>query len=141
VAAIVVGWALAQSPRFLPGLTVEQAAASHDTLVAVVVAVLAGAVVLFPSLATLFRLVLHGRLDHAAPDASEPVVRDPRPIVPRRPALLLRLAGALLIVGIGLVNVANSELAHGIGAFFFVGFVAVAFRAALPAVQNAGQPE
>jgi cytochrome bd ubiquinol oxidase subunit II len=141
VAAIVVGWALAQSPRFLPGLTVEQAAASHDTLVAVVVAVLAGAVVLFPSLATLFRLVLHGRLDHAAPDASEPVVRDPRPIVPRRPALLLRLAGALLIVGIGLVNVANSELAHGIGAFFFVGFVAVAFRAALPAVQDAGQFE
>jgi cytochrome bd ubiquinol oxidase subunit II len=141
VAAIVVGWALAQSPRFLPGLTVEQAAASHDTLVAVVVAVLAGAVVLFPSLATLFRLVLHGRLDHAAPDVSEPVVRDPRPIVPRRPALLLRLAGALLIVGIGLVNVANSELAHGVGAFFFVGFVAVAFRAALPAVQDAGQFE
>jgi Cytochrome bd terminal oxidase subunit II len=62
VAAIVAGWGLAQSPRFLPGLTVEQATASHDTPVAVVVAVLAGAVILFPSLATLFRLVLRAPL-------------------------------------------------------------------------------
>ena len=50
VAAIVAGWALAQSPIFLPGLTVKQAAAPHDVLVAVTVAVLGGAVILFPSL-------------------------------------------------------------------------------------------
>ncbi len=58
VAAIVAGWALAQNPQFLPGLTVRQAAAPHDTLVAVVVAVVGGGVILFPSLATLFRLTL-----------------------------------------------------------------------------------
>jgi hypothetical protein len=95
------------------------------------VAVLAGAVVLFPSLGTLFRLVLRGRLDHARPDEAPPA-DEPRPIEPRRRALLVRVAAGLLIVGIGLVNVADSDLAHGIGAFFFVGFVAVAFRAALP---------
>src|SRR5439155_28801 len=43
VAAIIAGWALAQSPVFLEGLTVREAAAGRDTLVAVTVAVLAGA--------------------------------------------------------------------------------------------------
>src|SRR6266567_8014829 len=49
VAAIIAGWALAQSPVFLEGLTVREAAAGPDTLVAV----LAGAAILFPSLALL----------------------------------------------------------------------------------------
>jgi len=62
VAAIVAGWALAQSPQLLPGLTVKQAAAPHDTQVAVVVAILAGAALLGPSLVTLFRLALGGQL-------------------------------------------------------------------------------
>src|SRR6185312_8270890 len=66
VAAVVAGWALAQRPVLLKGLTVQQAAAPHDTLVLVVIAVLAGAVLLFPSLALLFRLVLAGRFDEAA---------------------------------------------------------------------------
>ena len=61
VAAVIAGWALAQNPVLLRGLTVQQAAAPHDTLVAVTVAVIAGAVILFPSLALLFRLVLRGR--------------------------------------------------------------------------------
>ncbi|MDX6473870.1 MAG: cytochrome bd ubiquinol oxidase subunit, partial [Gaiellaceae bacterium] len=39
VAAVVAGWALAQWPTILPGLDVRHAAAPHDTLVAVVVAV------------------------------------------------------------------------------------------------------
>src|SRR2546428_5096374 len=62
VAAIIAGWALAQSPVFLEGLTVREAAAGRDTLVAVTVAVLAGAAILFPSLALLFRLVIGGDL-------------------------------------------------------------------------------
>ena len=64
--------ALAQRPILLKGLTVQQAAASHDTLVVVVVAVLGGATILFPSLALLFRLVLQGRLDHAPEVARTP---------------------------------------------------------------------
>ena len=50
VAAIVVGWPLAQSPDFLPGLTLDEAAASDGVLVALLVSVAAGLVVLVPSL-------------------------------------------------------------------------------------------
>src|ERR671918_909689 len=62
VAAIVAGWAVAQRPFFLPGLTVSQAAAGRSTLIAVVIGVAVGAVVLVPSLALLFGLFLRGRL-------------------------------------------------------------------------------
>ena len=63
VAAVVVGWAAAQAPRFLPGMTVTQAAAGNSTLVALIIAVAGGAVVLVPSLVLLFTLFLRGRLD------------------------------------------------------------------------------
>ena len=63
VAAVVVGWAAGQAPRFLPGMTVVQAAASESTLLALVIAVACGSVVLIPSLALLFSLYLRGRLD------------------------------------------------------------------------------
>ena len=62
VALVVADWAFARWPTLLPGLTVDQAAAPHDTMVAVVVAVLAGAVLLFPALALLFTLTLRGHL-------------------------------------------------------------------------------
>jgi cytochrome d ubiquinol oxidase subunit II len=76
VAAVVVGWAAGQAPRFLPGMTVAAAAASRSTLVALVIAVACGAVVLVPSLALLFSLYLRGRLDtpeHPAPEDFVPV--------------------------------------------------------------------
>jgi cytochrome bd ubiquinol oxidase subunit II len=64
VAAIVVGWMLAQRPYVLPPkVTLEQAAASDATLSAVVIGVAAGMVILVPSLWWLYRLVLQGRLD------------------------------------------------------------------------------
>jgi cytochrome d ubiquinol oxidase subunit II len=64
VAAIVVGWMLAQRPYVLPPkVTLEQAAASDATLSAVVIGVAAGMVILIPSLWWLYRLVLQGRLD------------------------------------------------------------------------------
>jgi cytochrome d ubiquinol oxidase subunit II len=63
VAAVIAGWAAAQEPRVLPGLTVTQAAADRATLVATIVAVGAGGVILVPSLALLYSLVLRGRLD------------------------------------------------------------------------------
>src|SRR5205823_3894893 len=61
VAAVIAGWAVARWPTLLPGLTVYRAAAGHDTLVWIVVAVLGGGAILFPSLALLFRLTLTGR--------------------------------------------------------------------------------
>ena len=44
VGAIVAGWALAQQPQLLPGLTVEEAAAGDATIVALLVSLAIGAV-------------------------------------------------------------------------------------------------
>jgi cytochrome bd ubiquinol oxidase subunit II len=70
VAAVVVGWPAAQAPRFLPGMTVTQAAAGRSTLVALIIAVACGSAILVPALVLLFSLFLRGQLDtpesHAA---------------------------------------------------------------------------
>jgi cytochrome d ubiquinol oxidase subunit II len=63
VAAVVIGWAAAQAPRLLPGMTVTQAAAGRSTLVALVIGVACGSAILIPSLALLFTLFLRGSLD------------------------------------------------------------------------------
>jgi cytochrome bd ubiquinol oxidase subunit II len=68
VAAVIAGWAAAQEPRVLPGLTVSQAAAGRATLIATIVSVAVGAVILVPSLGLLYSLVLRGRLDTAVTD-------------------------------------------------------------------------
>jgi cytochrome d ubiquinol oxidase subunit II len=134
VAAIVAGWALAQSPEILPGLTVRQAAAPHDTLVAVLVAVLAGGALLFPSLGTLFRLTLRGHLDHAEPEQRPPPARGRELGEPQHARLLARAAIALLIAGFGFLNVAEAQWAHILGAACMLAFVATGFRVALPAL-------
>jgi cytochrome d ubiquinol oxidase subunit II len=63
VAAVVVGWAAAQTPRFLPGMTVTQAAAGRSTLIALIIAVACGSAILLPSLGLLYYLFLRGHLD------------------------------------------------------------------------------
>jgi cytochrome d ubiquinol oxidase subunit II len=132
VAAVIAGWALAQSPLFLPGLTIEAAAAPRATLIAVTVAVLGGAVILFPSLALLFRLVLSGRL--AEGGGREQVDLRPTPRLARasRQGLLARAALACLVAGIGLLTVAEAAWAHALGVVSLFGFVAFGFPAALP---------
>jgi cytochrome d ubiquinol oxidase subunit II len=136
VAAVIAAWGLAQEPVILPGLTLAQAAAPHDVLVAVTVAVLAGAVLLFPSLGLLFRLFLGGALgEPAAPPQSR--ATEPAPgSAPRgglAPGLLARLAGACLIAGIGLLNLADAPLAHVIGVPCLLAFIVLAFGALFPA--------
>jgi cytochrome bd ubiquinol oxidase subunit II len=126
VAAIVAGWALARWPTILPGLTIDQAAAGHDTLVWVVVCVLGGAVILFPSLAVLFRLALAGRFQAAENTVPDEIAQPLRAI---RPGLLARLAVALLIAGFGLLNLANADWAHAVGVVCLLCFVLVGFRA------------
>ena len=86
-------------------------------MVAVVVAVLAGAVLLFPALALLFTLTLRGHLGAHGAEA-EPVATAGQSGVAQLllgPTLGARLAVALLIVGIGLLNVADAPWAHAIG--------------------------
>jgi cytochrome d ubiquinol oxidase subunit II len=134
VAAIVAGWALAQAPRFLPGLTIEQAAAPHDVLVTTVVAIVGGAIILFPSLVLLFRLTLGGRLGHGA----EHVARVPGPrrelVLAAAPGLLGRVAAACLVAGFGLLTVAEAGWAHALGVVALFGFLVVGFAGAAPAL-------
>jgi cytochrome d ubiquinol oxidase subunit II len=133
VAAVVAGWALAQWPTVLPGLDIRQAAAPHDTLVAVVAAVLGGAAIVFPSLALLFRLTLTGRFDHGRPEQAAPStpVREQA-----RPALLVRLAVACLIVGFGLLTIADAAWAHALGVTALFAFVVVGFLALVPVEES-----
>jgi cytochrome d ubiquinol oxidase subunit II len=134
VAAVIAGWALAQNPLLLPGLTVRQAAAPHDTLVVVTVAVLGGALILFPSLGLLFRLVLGGRLDR---DAARDARRDPGPATAAAllspslaPGLLARAAGACLLAGFGFLTIAEAGWAHAIGVVALFGFMVCGVAAA-----------
>jgi cytochrome bd ubiquinol oxidase subunit II len=136
VAAIVIGWALAQQPVLLPGLTIHQAAAPHNTLVAVVIAVVAGGLIIFPSLALLFRLTLVGTLrgghgDHpVASDAPPPSARTL--IAVSTQGLLGRAAIACLVIGFGFLTVLNPGWAHVIGVLALAGFIVLGFVALLP---------
>ncbi|HEY4095647.1 MAG TPA: cytochrome d ubiquinol oxidase subunit II [Baekduia sp.] len=141
VTAIVAGWALAQQPQFLPGLTIEQAAAPHDVLVAITVAVVGGGIILFPSLTLLLRLTLGGQLIHgdeghaAAGEAA--AVASPRvagPAIPIAPGLAGRVAGACLIAGFGFLTVAETGWAHAIGVVALFGFVVSGVIGVLPAL-------
>ena len=111
VGAVVVGWALAQRPELLPGITVDEAAAGHSTLVATMLGVAIGALLLVPSLAFLFGLVLRGRFDaEARPVDERPAISERRtfPLLPVAvvagavglPLTLIFDGGALLAVGV-----------------------------------------
>jgi cytochrome d ubiquinol oxidase subunit II len=126
VAAIIAGWALSRWPTILPGLTVHQAAAGHDTLVWVIVAVLAGAAILFPSLVLLFRLAVTGRFQAAETTKPDDAGSELRHLSPR---LLARAAFACLIAGFGLLNIADARWAHGVGVVCLLSFVVLGFRA------------
>jgi cytochrome bd ubiquinol oxidase subunit II len=141
VAAIIAGWALAQQPIMLPGLTIKQAAAPHDALVLVVVVVLAGAALLFPSLALLFRLVLGGRLGAADGVASSEPVPSGRTIaLASIHGIPARAAGACLIGGFGFLTIAEAGWAHAIGVVCLLGFVILGFMAVGPAALAANDP-
>jgi cytochrome d ubiquinol oxidase subunit II len=139
VAAIIAGWALAQQPVLLPGLTVDQAATSNRTMLAVVIAVLGGAVILFPSLALLFRLVLHGRFDPGAADApAAEVTPAPRPT--RGHGLQAWSAVGSLAVGAGLLVLADTGWAQALGVVFLAGFIVLGYLACTPADIAADDP-
>jgi cytochrome d ubiquinol oxidase subunit II len=124
VAAVIAGWAVAQSPRLLPGLTIHQAAAGHSTLVALVIAVAGGALVLTPSLALLFKLTLTGRFDPSRAEPAQRVTavgRTTRPLAARRAA-----AGALLLVG-AVCTVLFDSWAQAFGVLSLLAFILVGF--------------
>ena len=126
VATITAGWALGRWPTILPGLTVHRAAAGHDTLVCLVVAVLGGGVIVFPSLALLFRLTLAGQFRAGELAASQSQADQPGTANIR---VLTRVAVACLIAGTGLLNIADATWAHALGVACLTGFVVLAFVA------------
>ena len=125
VAAIVAGWAIAQQPRLLAGLTIDEAAAGSTTLIAVVISVALGATVLVPSLILLFSLFLRGRLDAGAVAAPSIDVSGTKLRVgtPR----LGQFALACLVVGAALTIFADSGRAHAVGVTCLCAFAASAF--------------
>lgn len=120
VAAIVAGWGIAQSPDILPGLTVHAAAASHATLVALLISIALGLIVLVPALVLLFGLVLSGRFDEPVPAVED------RPV--RRPAIGQRsvagVAVALFVVG-GTLTFLGEGVVLAIGVITLAAFVVV----------------
>jgi len=123
VATVVAGWALAQRPELLPGLTVEEAAAGRPVLTATIAGVALGAVILIPSLALLFGLVLHGRFDEEAAARSS----DRATFAPRRPRLsLLAMAAVAGAVGLPLTLVFDGGPFLALGVLALLTFVALA---------------
>jgi cytochrome bd ubiquinol oxidase subunit II len=146
VAAVIAGWAAAQSPELLPGLTVAEAAAGRSTLIATIVGVAVGAVVLVPSLALLYSLVLRGRLDTAvvsnsgaggaAGAAGSGEV--PRAVGRRSPRVSLAAGFAVvtLVAGIGLLVFADQAWANGLGAVALIACAVTVFAlASAPAAE------
>jgi cytochrome d ubiquinol oxidase subunit II len=133
VAAIVAGWGLAQEPEILPGLTIDQAAASDTTITAVLIGFAVGALILVPSLAYLFRLVLSGRFDPAVPLPASDGAGGPPPTDATVPAadptayssLRTTLAvGAVTAVGAGVTFFSEGPLRSVGIALMLIGAVA-----------------
>jgi cytochrome bd ubiquinol oxidase subunit II len=141
VAAIVAGWGLAQRPELLPGLTVDEAAAGHSTLVALLISIGAGLVILVPSLMLLYGLVLRGRFDEEAPAATKQA--PPRSHRALRPPV----AAALVLLAIGSPLTFLTEgvtLAIGVlalVAFVVTGTIALLQPEMLGQAGSSGRPE
>ena len=122
VAAIIAGWGLAQRPYLLPGhLTIDQAAAGRTTLIALLVGLAIGAIVLVPSLALLFGLVLRGRFDPGT-TAATAHRRVTAPNVPLLPA-----AVGCLVVGTLLSASLDSPWGRILGVPLLFGFLVLGF--------------
>jgi len=103
-AAVVAGWGLAQSPEILPGLTIEEAAAPENVIIALLFSIGVGLLVLIPSMLLLYGLVLEGRFD-TDPEKEKGILSPPEPGMrpisgPSKRAVAS--AGVLLVLGAGL---------------------------------------
>jgi cytochrome d ubiquinol oxidase subunit II len=131
VAGLIIGWALAQQPQVLPGLTLAQSAASRTTIVSLLVAIAMGAVILFPSLGLLFGLLLGGRFDeHDSTHAMGPLNDEVRQSLTS--GLSARLAVAGLLGGVAFLTAADAPWAHIVGIACLVACALFSFRAVDP---------
>ncbi len=144
VAGLIIGFALAQDPIFLPGLTLAQAAAPTSTLVPELFAIAAGAVILFPSLGFLFTLQLGGNFNATEQDRSAGAARPPADVggmlASSRQGLAARGAIAGLLGGLGFLTAADAPWAHIVGVICLAVCAVCAVAAVGPAELAAGEP-
>ena len=120
VAAIIAGWGIAHRPDLLPGLTIEEAAAGRPTLWALLISIAAGLVILVPSLALLYGLVLRGRFDTSVLGEHEA----PRPRDPRATRGLAPVVVTLLVAGAAL-TLFTEGFGLAVGVVALAGFIAL----------------
>jgi cytochrome d ubiquinol oxidase subunit II len=96
-------------------------------------------VILFPSLALLFRLVLGGTLDpHSTPALTMP---SPSALLSvSKAGFAARIAGAAFIAAIGFLTLADAPWAHALGVVCLLLFAVAGFIALTPA-QTAAKPD
>ena len=139
VAGIVGAWALAQNPILLPGLTVDQAAAADNVLVALVTAIVLGGLVLFPSLAILFRLVLGGTLGARRAATAPRTAGAPERAVGSG-VFSGRAAVAALAIGAPLLMLGEADWMHATGVVALLAFVVLALAALSPGAEDGEEP-
>ena len=140
VAGLIAGWALAQDPILLPHLTIGQAAAPTQTLIALAAGILAGVVILFPSLGLLLHLQLGGRFGAAAPPAVAGRASVTALVGSSRRGLAARGAIAGLLGGLGFLTAADAPWAHVVGVCSLAGCALCALLAVGPAELGAEDP-
>jgi cytochrome d ubiquinol oxidase subunit II len=128
VAAVVGGWALAQNPLLLPGLTIREAAAPDNVQLLLVISILAGGLILFPSLGLLFRLALRGTFSAA------PTIERGAPLAGPTEGLAAtltatRLAGACFVIGAAFLVIGDSAWPHAIGVALLGAFIVLGLSA------------
>ena len=96
-----------------------------------VVAVVAGGAILFPSLACSSDSCSAEPLGGGESAAGQPTLARSL-LAALAPSLLPRLAIACLVAGIGFLTIADSGWAHAVGVLCLLAFIVVAFPAALP---------
>jgi cytochrome d ubiquinol oxidase subunit II len=130
VAAVVCGWVIAQAPIMLPGLTAARAAAPHNTLIAVVVAVVGGGIIVFPSLAVLFGLHLRGWFDRPERPMLRPSEHAQR--TGGRTSAFGRSATVMLLASVVMLNLTDATWTHAVGVTCLVAFIVLGFLSAVP---------
>jgi cytochrome d ubiquinol oxidase subunit II len=141
VAAIVAGWALAEQPQLRSGLTVDQAAAPRDTLIAVIIAVAGGGFVVIPSPSCCCGCTspaAWGRERRRR--LRRPARRSrPDPVAASRPRRAPPTA--CLIGGFGFLTVAEVWWAHAIGVTMLLAAIALGLAAAAPGVLEVNESD
>jgi cytochrome bd ubiquinol oxidase subunit II len=141
VAGIIVGWALAQQPIFLPGLTIGQAAAPNQTQIVVIAAIVIGALTLLPSLWILFGLVLRGRFDERLQASATTHHGAVALFSASTRGILGRAAIGFLIAGVGLLNAATANWCHILGVISLVSCIVLGVLAVAPTQLAAESPD